>query len=482
MANIKTITKKLVNAGFSENKLILMTEKEIRETYKALKEESNMKNNTNEVETINSETTVEVEKEETTMKKNNNTTATNNSINNKEVITMTNEMIKEMKKLARNYDAFTHCIEDCRQREEAEKRNKVLDTKFVEIANKMGINATANDLYEIISNDYDSFDKAIEAYIKSHDVRVISATLTQENGELTFVELSPEQKLEISKVLDTQLQDVNYSSWFEEENGIFKLYTAWVDEDPTVEEEYYFDDNNKLIKVEVEKEETTMRTTQELINDALNIKKIQDKKYVTNEMLRAEYQKLTGEAIGARKTRMVIITKLQEHINQNTKEELNTSIVFDDGLALKILERVIRQADTNKAHNFISDWMLTSIISELVLGYPLKDKGHEYYKSFTAEQKKILVDIRKAFINKTHLIAKTNNGKITGYYIPAKVLVWGRHVYLGVACIYRFMSGNKIVAEYHVSLNGIKNIDSGVITELDNNAYATLDSKCVFVM
>ena len=43
MANIKTITKKLVNAGFSENKLILMTEKEIRETYKALKEESNMK-------------------------------------------------------------------------------------------------------------------------------------------------------------------------------------------------------------------------------------------------------------------------------------------------------------------------------------------------------------------------------------------------------------------------------------------------------
>ena len=240
--------------------------------------------------------------------------------------------------------------------------------------------------------------------------------------------------------------------------------------------------NNSETKVKIEKEETTMRTTQELINDALNIKKIQDKKYVTNEMLRAEYQKLTGEAIGVRKTRMVIITKIQEHINQNTKEESNTPVVFDDGLALKILERVIRQADTNKAHNFISDWMLTSIISELVLGHPLKDKEHEYYKSFTAEQKKILVDMRKAFINKTYLIAKTNNEKVTGYYIPAKILVWGRHVYLGVACIYRFMSGNKIVAEYHVSLNGIKNVASGVITELDDNAYATLDSKCVFVM
>ena len=71
--------------------------------------------------------------------------------------------------------------------------------------------------------------------------------------------MSPEQKLEISKVLDTQMQDVNYSSWFKEENDIFKLYTAWVDSDPTLEEEYYFDDNNKLIKVEVEKEETTMK-------------------------------------------------------------------------------------------------------------------------------------------------------------------------------------------------------------------------------
>ena len=212
------------------------------------------------------------------MKKNNNTTATNNSINNKEVITMTNEMIKEMKKLARKYDAFTHCIDDCRQREEAEKRNKLLDAKFVEIANKMGINATANDLYEIISNDYDSFDEAIESYIKSHEIKVVSTTLTQENGELTFVELSPEQKIQISAVLDAQLQDVNYSSWFEEENGIFKLYTAWVDEDPTVEEEYYFDDNNKLIKVEVEKEESTMTANNTTNNVTINNTTIKEEK------------------------------------------------------------------------------------------------------------------------------------------------------------------------------------------------------------
>ena len=360
MANIKNITKKLVDAGYSEEKLILMTEKEIRETYKnyksSPKEDDSILSSPNTIPENNDNTT-SVVKEETTMK---------------------NEMIKEMKKLARKYDAFTNCIEDCRQKEEAEKRNKILGVKFVEVANKIGINATANDLYEIISNDYDSFDEAIEAYIKSHDVRVVSATLTQENGELTFVELSPEQKLEISKVLDAQLQDVNYSSWFEEENGIFKLYTAWVDEDPTVEEEYYFDDN-KLIKVEVEKEETTMktRTTQELINDALNISKIQDENYVTNAMLREEYKKLTGNVIGSKKTRPVIIKAIQDELH--VVEEASTpepetkepaKIAPDDAkvLTYKLMHKIGDHALTNRKKGFgttISAKMLCAFIVEV---------------------------------------------------------------------------------------------------------------------
>ena len=343
---IKNITKKLVDAGYSEEKLILMTEKEIRETYK------NYKSSPKEDDSILSSP---------------NTTSENNDNANKEETTMKNEMIKEMKKLARKYDAFTHCIEDCRQREEAEKRNKVLDTKFVEIANKMGINATANDLYEIISNDYDSFSEAIEAYVKSHEVRVVSATLTQENGELTFVELSSEQKLEISAVLDAQLQDINYSSWFEEENGIFKLYTAWADEDPTVEEEYYFDDNNKLIKVEVEKEESTMktRTTQELINDALNISKIQDKNYVTNAMLREEYKKLTGNVIGSKKTRPVIIKAIQDELH---KEPVKTAPDDAKVLTYKLMHMIGDHALTNRKKGFgttISAKMLCAFIVEV---------------------------------------------------------------------------------------------------------------------
>ena len=297
----------------------------------------------------------------------------------KEEITMRNEMIKEMKKLARKYDAFTHCIDDCRQREEAEKRNETLGVKFVEVANKIGINATANDLYEIISNDYDSFDEAIETYIKSHEVKVVSTTLTQENGELTFVELSPEQKIQISTVLDAQLQDVNYSSWFEEENGIFKLYTAWVDEDPTVEEEYYFDDNNKLIKVEVEKEESTMktRTTQELINDALNISKIQDENYVTNAMLREEYKKLTGNVIGSKKTRPVIIKAIQDELSvveeastpePETKEPVKPAPDDANVLTYRLMHKIGDHALSNRKKGFgttISAKMLCAFIVEV---------------------------------------------------------------------------------------------------------------------
>ena len=517
MANIKNITKKLVDAGYSEEKLILMTEKEIRETYKnyksSPKEDASILSSPNTTPENNDNT---IDKEETTMTNemikvtvkveglnevlthygielicsNPSDTDTiaigqtpsqyrkdivaviitqtpsqyrkgiatmtiredvyktiekdlsivsNNSTTSvvKEEITMRNEMIKEMKKLARKYDAFTHCIEDCRQKEEAEKRNKILGVKFVEVANKIGINATANDLYEIISNDYDSFDEAIEAYIKSHDVRVVSATLTQENGELTFVELSSEQKLEISAVLDAQLQDVNYSSWFEEENGIFKLYTAWTDEDPTVEEEYYFDDNNKLIKVEVEKEETTMktRTIQELINDALNISKIQDENYVTNAMLREEYKKLTGNIIGSKKTRPVIIKAIQDELH---KEPAKTAPDDAKVLTYRLMHMIGDHALTNRKKGFgttISAKMLCAFIVEVASSndpepidrlYVPTGKKDKYGKpitmvnpKITEEHKNKCKDVRKWLIDNHYIETvtfKDENGFV--FYTP----------------------------------------------------------------
>ena len=83
MANIKNITKKLVDAGYSEEKLILMTEKEIRETYKnyksSPKEDDSILSSPNTTPENNDNTT-SVVKEETTMTANN--TTNNVTINN----------------------------------------------------------------------------------------------------------------------------------------------------------------------------------------------------------------------------------------------------------------------------------------------------------------------------------------------------------------------------------------------------------------
>ena len=512
MANIKNIIKKLVNNGYSEDELMMMTEKEIREAYKVFKKEK-------EEITMNNNVTVETAKKE-------------------EFI-----MIKEMKKLAKSYDCFTHCIDDYSQQKEAESHNHELAVKFVEVANKMGINATKDDLYEIASND--SIDEAIKRYIKSHEVRVVSTTLTEQNGELTFVELSPEQKLEISAVLNAQLQDVNYSSWFEEENGIFKLYGGWVDEEDVLEDEYSFS-GNKLIKIErggfvmennttangnttVTKEEVAMENTatvttnndtaeakeemtmETLIRRLTENKKIQDKDYIKKDDLRIILNEQFGFNFNNKSTRTemveVLMNKYKDSLKivddnniednsisvgdfcrDNAPESIEEPPVFalDSNIAAKILEKVIRQADTNKAKNFISNWMLTSAISEVLFGVPLKEKRNgeiiEYCKGFSKEQYKVLAYIHKEFVNKSGFVAKRKDGTIVGYTIPAKVLVWGRHKYLNKACTYKVVGKDgKPLAEYKVSMNGIKDAATGKMIPLTADDYDTLDTKCVFI-
>lgn len=269
---------------------------------------------------------------------------------------------------------------------------------------------------------------------------------------------------------------------------------------------------------ETAKEEIVMtRTIEEIIYDALNIKSFRDERYVSNKMLIGEYKKLTGENIRGR--RAIIIAKLQECIEPETivagdfcndkasieiKEEPETVVAGDfcrdnvpesieeptvelnQCIAAKILERVIRQADTNKAHNFISNWMLTSVISETLFGVPLKEKKNgkviEHWKNFSREQNKALAYIHREFISKSGLITKKKDGTIVGYIIPAKVLVWGRNKYLNKVCVYKFVDKHgKPLAEYHVSLSGIKNAATGKIIPLTKDEYNTLDTKCVFI-
>ena len=321
-----------------------------------------------------------------------------------------------------------------------------------------------------------------------------------------------------------------YKSYKTTKEEIIMENTAAVE--TVTKEEVVMENNNATTKEEVkmntEKSTVTVnntteakediiitRTVQELIDDALNIKKISNKRYVTRLMLRNKYKELTGEII--RDKRSGMIKKLQEYIESNTviednfcndkasKGESDNTIVAGDfcrdkapefieeptlelnqDMASKILEKVIRQADTNKSKNFISNWMLTSAISEILFGTPLKEKKNgkviEHWKGFSKEQNVTLALIHREFISKSGFVAKRKDGTIVGYTIPAKVLIWGRHKYLNKACVYKVIDKyGKALAEYLVSVNGIKNAATGKTMSLTEDDYNTLDTKCVFI-
>ena len=277
MANIKNITKKLVDAGYSEEKLILMTEKEIRETYK------NYKSSPKEDDSI-------LSSPNTTPENNDNTI-------NKEEITMRNEMIKVTVKV--------------------EGLNEVLTRYGIEL---------------ICSNPSDADTIAIGQIPSQRRKGIVAVIITQ----------TPSQY----------------------RKGIATM-TIREDVYKTIEKDLSIVSNNSTTSIE--KEESTMktRTTQELINDALNISKIQDENYVTNAMLREEYKKLTGNVIGSKKTRPVIIKAIQDELH---KEPVKSAPNDAEVLTYRLMHMIGDHALTNRKKGFgttISAKMLCAFIVEV---------------------------------------------------------------------------------------------------------------------
>ena len=216
-------------------------------------------------------------------------------------------------------------------------------------------------------------------------------------------------------------------------------------------------DNATVEEVDV-KEESIMRTTQELLNDALTITKIQDEKYVTNEMLRNEYNKITGKVIGSKKTRPVIIKALQDAIAEDIHEEVPAAaeetvvpeaevvsvgdlsitsdrVYYDDtivekqpvkpaptdaqALTYKLMHKIGDYALNNRKKGFgttISAWMLCAYILEVKYGIK-KLKGHE--SEITDEMKTVVKDVRKWLIENNYIKSvtfKDENGFV--FYTP----------------------------------------------------------------
>ena len=156
-------------------------------------------------------------------------------------------------------------------------------------------------------------------------------------------------------------------------------------------------------------------------------------------------------------------------------------------VSMQILEKAIKIANNNQHKNFISDWMLVSAISEIVIGLPLKGKDKdgkwtEFYKSFTEEQKAQVNAVKADFLKKSEFRAiKDKFMQVVGYVIPAKSLVYGRHKWLGKCCNYTFIKKDKSKVLYQVSLNGVYNTESKKITPMSDEVYKMLDGKCTFI-
>ena len=447
----------------------------------------------------------------------------------KSVITNQKELVNKLSKIIKAYDIYVEYIDDYRKYSNAVEYNRELDQQFIRTCKEYGYDVQKSFCYVLaesfVSGRFDSAEDVVIDYINSLETEKEETTMknnTNTTGTNNSVTTTEKEKI----TMESLINDIELCN--EEETARIMAgidNTSFIESNSSSELETTMFGSEEVSTVtitETKKEETTMKTREftleELVQVLTDNQKVQDAEYIKKDDLRVILNQQFELGFNNRATRTEMIDTVMAmykdsldiadeiaygniiveennasdsvsvgdlditHDNAPESIEEEAEVKLTDELATKILEKMIRQADTNRAHNFISDWMLTSIISELVIGHPLKDKGHEYYKSFTDEQKKILVDIRKAFIDKVGLITKTNNGKVTGYYIPAKILVWGRHIYLGVACVYRYVNNNKILAEYHVSLNGIKNTATGNITALDDAAYETLDTKCVFVM
>lgn len=223
--------------------------------------------------------------------------------------------------------------------------------------------------------------------------------------------------------------------------------------------------------------------------------------YVTKEMIRKELEAY-GITLTNNKFKSTKREELLEMLNTAKQEQTQeiqdvpeevlpyAPVVYDDAMSMTILEKVIKIADKNYNRNQISHWMLTSAISEVVVGQPLQGKDTEgnwkaFYKEFTQEQRQNIDAIREEFLKRSGFIPVLKDDCTTSaFLIPITSLVYGRCKWLNVGCVYRNKDDKNIA--YCVFTYGIKDIKTGEMTLFKDTAdkaakFAEIEATCVFI-
>lgn len=403
----------------------------------------------------------------------------------------TMETIKKLINLANGYDRFTCYIENYKQEKEAEACNERIMKNFIETAATIGIDITESDFSYIIRNTgtvYSSLtvEEAVNNLLKSKGVdlnnkeddsmkpenNTANVTINPNNEETTMVKETIKHAIDKSKeakdTLATRILNMDRAERLVYVWDIILHVTKTSDVlyiDKAELAQFLFD--NDIISRMPGKNELKRTKRQEFV-----------------DILDTAVQNLIDAKVITPVNAVPVSVDDLDIAHDNAPQQIE----YTDNMSMDILKKVIIQANTNHNRNFISDWMLTSIVSELIIGVPLKGKDEnnnwvEFYKSFTDADKDNIKKIRNEFLKRSGFITVKNEvtHKTTGYIIPAKSLVYGRHTWLGVACVYHYKDKQTgEVTIYHVSRNGVKNVKTGIITPLDDAGYVKLDTVCTF--
>ena len=146
--------------------------------------------------------------------------------------------------------------------------------------------------------------------------------------------------------------------------------------------------------------------------------------------------------------------------------------------ATKVMKRIVGMAQKNYCINFISDFMVTSAIHEVLFGRPTKNYKTGEVSTFTAEEEALTSQFKVKFVEQ-YLIP---NDKGTGYTIKSMAMAWN---YKDVLYRYRGKDkdGKELVVDYIVNYKDktLQMRGSENVHVLNTEAFAKLDRTCMFI-
>lgn len=365
-----------------------------------------------------------------------------------EVVPMPEEF-SQLIELATRYDRTIEFIDSRSQQLQAEEKNRGIENKFLEICKELGYLITSRDFMNVVN--------------KTGTVHSPMSVEEAVNAMLLLAE-----KVEIIKE--------------NEEESVMK-------ETITAVEKYaqaYANAKNNEDKVQV---------LYQLLEQAENVVNVHSDLYIKKDAL-IQFCKDLELKVNNRTSRVDACVLIKHHadklVDTTVVDTQPTAVdvpvvtpvavptiaidaVWNVNTANAVVHKMMNMAKSNQYISFISDFILESLIAEVLFNKPKKYKdatGKYVENSFTDEQLSLIIQYKTKFVAK-YLIP---NGKGTGYTIKSFLMAW---YYKKV--VYRYSKNNTIV-DYAIDYkaNTVIRLGSGKIEQATAELFDKIDNSCMF--